>query len=431
MSEEGIKRGIGVIEQFFKSMEKLDSDAKYFVSECKSAIEQQEASIKIYALAFNFAWTLRYTIHRLQEYEDVLRNTLLYDYFEENQKKVDDFGYLTRYLENFISGSLVSIYIEIDNDDQTEIEIDDNEGDNNIIEDHEYLETLSKDLSANGGKILHIIPYYLLYINKKLIEIRNIRRNRTDNDYLYLFEREFKEFLTTDSWNDLQVSFIDTTISIKYRGIEPTIDQLQDMRDNEFAIMTELRKDLGSFDAYLKDKSKLARHIVNREIKHNSNNSVMELFSCLGRMKLIDDWLRDINEEAPLMEAYADTSPSDTITFSERLSEERLKSLWPQIEEIYNNRKAIDWVCFYHVLVYRNYISCDDFKLFARWINETSGREVISEVNIRQIKMSYWAKEAKRMWTIDGLHNWRNTAKADSQYRDFELLGDEINELIK
>ena len=74
---------------------------------------------------------------------------------------------------------------------------------------------------------------------------------------------------------------------------------------------------------------------------------------------------------------------------------------------------------------------CDDFKFFARWINETAGREIISEVNIRQIKMSYWAKEADRMWTIDGLHKWRNSAKADSQYRDYELLCDQINELIK
>jgi hypothetical protein len=148
-------------------------------------------------------------------------------------------------------------------------------------------------------------------------------------------------------------------------------------------------------------------------------------------MKLIDQWISEIQKEAPLMEHYEGSKPSETITFTERMSESRLKSLWPKIEEVYKERKAIDLVCLYHVLVLRKCIVCDDFKFFARWINETAGKKIISEGNIRQIKMSYWAKEADHIWTIDGLHKYRDSAKADSQYRDYELLCDRINELIK
>lgn len=432
MSEDSIKRGIDVVNQFFECMEKLNSEVSYFENECTITIIQREAFFKVYGLSYNLAWTLRRVIYRIEEYGEVLRNTLLYDYWEKNEQYIKDVQYLAKKLEDFITQSLEPLSMDLLDDDWVGIDLgDDDEAAKVLIEDNEYLENLSKDLSSNCGKIYQIILFYIRFIHKQLIEIRNIRLNRNESDYTLLFDREFKEFLTTDVWNELRDSFINTTISIKYRGNEPTVDQLLQMRDNEFELMMELRKELGSFDAYLSDTGKLARHIVNKEIKHNVNNPVIDLFGCLGRMKLIDQWISAIQEEAPLMEAFEGTSPSEAITFSDRLSEERLKILWPKIEEIYQKRKAIDWVCFYHVLVYRNYVSCDDFKFIARWINETSGREIISEVNIRQIKMSYWAKEAKRMWTIEGFHKWRDSGKADGQYRDFELLCIELNDIIK
>lgn len=432
MSEDSIKRGIDIVNQFFECMEKLNSEVSYFENECTITIIQREAFFKVYGLSYNLAWTLRRVIYRIEEYGEVLRNTLLYDYWEKNEQFIKDINYLAKRLEDFIMQSLEPLSMELLDDDWVGIDLgDDDEAAKVLIEDNEYLENLSRDLSSNCGKIYQIILFYIRYILKQLIEIRNIRLNRTESDYNLLFDREFKEYLTTDIWNELRDSFISTTISIKYRGNEPTVDQLLQMRDNEFEMMMELRKELGQFDAYLSDTGKLARHLVNKEIKHNVNNPIIDLFGCLGRMKLIDQWILAIQEEAPLMEAFEGSSPSEAITFSERLSEERLKSLWPKIEEVYLQRKAIDWVCFYHVLVFRNYVSCDDFKFFARWINETSGREIISEVNIRQIKMSYWAKEAKRMWTIEGFHKWRDSGKADSQYRDFELLCIELNDIIK
>ncbi len=432
MSEDSIKRGIDIVNQFFECMEKLNLEVSYFENECTITIVQKEAFFKVYGLSYNLAWTLRRVIYRIEDYGEVLRNTLLYDYWEKNEQYIRDVNYLANELEGFIMQSLEPLSMELLDDDWIGIDLgDDDEAAKVLIDDNEYLENLSKDLSSNCGKIYRIIMFYIRYILKQLIEIRNIRLNRNESDYNLLFEREFKEYLTTDVWNDLRDSFISTTISIKYRGNEPTVDQLLHMRDNEFGLMMVLRKELGSFDAYLSDTAKLARHIVNKEIEHNVKNPVIELFGCLGRMKLIDQWISDIQNEAPLMEHFEDSKPSEAITFTERMSEDRLKNLWPQIEEVYKERNAIDIVCLYHVLLYRKYILCDDFKFFARWINETSGKDIISEVNIRQIKMSYWVKEADHIWTIDGLHKFRNSAKADSQYRDYELLCDQINELIK
>jgi hypothetical protein len=432
MSEDSIKRGIVIVNQFFECMEKLNSEVSYFKDECTTAIIQKEAFFKVYGLSYNLAWTLRRVICRIEEYGEVLRNTLLYDYWEKNDQYVKDVTYLAKGLEEFIAQSLEPYSMELLDDNYVEIDLgDDDEAAKVQIGDNEYLENISKDLSSNCGKIYRMILFYIRYVLKQLIDIRNMRLNRTESDYTRLFDREFKEYLTTDAWNELRDSFIDTTVSIKYRGNDPSVDQLLQMRDNEFGLMMVLRKELGSFDAYLSDTAKLAKHLVNKEIKHDVKNPVLELFSCLGRMKLIDQWISEIQKEAPLMEHYEGSKPSETITFTERMSESRLKSLWPKIEEVYKERKAIDLVCLYHVLVLRKCIVCDDFKFFARWINETAGKKIISEGNIRQIKMSYWAKEADHIWTIDGLHKYRDSAKADSQYRDYELLCDRINELIK
>ena len=430
MCEDRVKKGIYTVNQFFDSMEKLKSEVAYFEEECKNAIIQKYAFFKVYGLSYNLAWTLRGVIYRLDEYGEVLRNTLLYDYFEENRQYIEDVNLLANRLDAFITQSLDPYTVDLIDEDWVGIDMDGEEVSKILIEDNEYLENISRNLCTNSDKLYRIILFYIRYIHNQLIEVRNIRLNRTESDYQLLFEREFKEFLTTDNWNDLRESFIDTTISMKYRGEEPTIEQLCMMRDDEFAIMQDLRKDLGSFDAYLTDYSKLARHIVNKEIKHNVNNPVKDLFTCFGRIQLIDKWIDDLKEEAPLMEAFADASPSASITFSARLSEKRLITLWPQIEELYKDRKAIDLVCLYHVLVYRNYISCDDFKFFVQWINQHI-RVIIKEQNIRQIKTSYWVKEAKRMWTINGYHAWRNSTKGDTIYKDYEILCDAINEIVK
>lgn len=434
MSEDSIKKNLDIINSYFDGMHKLYSDVDYFTTECINAIKEKTAVVKIYGLGFNLAWSLRYTINKMIAYQNMLINTLLYDYWEENKNEVDHFSQMSAELEDFINSNLEPLSIKIKGADSIEKEIPEDEEDEEIkllIEDNEYLLNLSQDLVTNGPKLLHLIIFYLNHARRILIEIRNIRLNRTENDYALLFEREFKEYLTTDIWNELRDSFISTTISIKYRGNEPSVDQLIQMRDNEFGLMMVSRKELGPFDAYLSDPAKLARHIVNKEIEHNVKNPVIDLFGSLGRMKLIDRWISDIQDETPLMEHFEGLKPNEAITFTERMSEDRLKNLWPKIEEVYNERSAIDLVCLYHVLLYRKCIMCDDFKFFARWINETADKEIISEVNIRQIKMSYWAKEADRIWTIDGFHKWRNSAKADSQYRDYELLCDQINELIK
>ena len=434
MTEEIIKRNIEVINNYFQSMQKLYSDIDYFISECKTVIKQDGNIVKIYGLAYNLAWSLRYTMKLMVEYEKILQNSLLYDYWKENQEEAEKFNDISEELVSFIKKSLDTISIEITGRDVINPQLFNDSAEeelNLIIENDQYFLSLCDDLACNGPRILHLIVIYLQATYKLLIEIRNIRLSRNDTDYELLFEREFKEYLSTDAWNDFEECYINSTINNRYSGLEPSEEQLWKMRDNEYDRLMDLRKDLGDFEAYLSDPRKLARYLVDKEIKYNVNNPILELFGIKGRLKLIDQWIEDLREEAPLMEAFESSESSDVIRFTERLSEKRLISLWPKIEKLYVGRKAIDWACLYHVLVYRNYISCDDFKVFAYWLNKTANKTVISESNIRQIKMSYWIKEAKHVWTIEGFRKWRNSAKADSIYKDYEQLCHDINEIIK
>jgi hypothetical protein len=83
------------------------------------------------------------------------------------------------------------------------------------------------------------------------------------------------------------------------------------------------------------------------------------------------------------------------------------------------------------LLVFYNYISCDDFNAFNRWLSQVTGKEVISAGNARKIKMSYWAQHAKKQWDIKNALEETNTAQQETKFRNYTLLCDEIRDIIR
>ena len=190
--------------------------------------------------------------------------------------------------KDYIKKVLNSILIQNFND--VEVIISDDSDTEKLLSDNKYLSELSKDLAANGDKILSIVCFYLRHISKQLIDIKTVRTNLSDNEYRFLFEREFKEFISTDEWNDLKNGFIDFTVKNKYNGVEPTREQLYELRTAEIEKIANMSDNFGAIDPYLDDYPKLSRHIINREFETKINTPVLELFQHIGRKMIIEQW---------------------------------------------------------------------------------------------------------------------------------------------
>ena len=426
MTVEGIKERILLFEQFDQTMEKLLGELDNFYKGSRAVIRQKHDSIKLYGLAFNFAWTLHNSIVVCHKYESAIKNSLLHDRFERNK-------WLSEQFEESVNLIVPSIEKIIDTfcfnrDDIVRLEIGPEDEDREkLLSDNKYLYELSKDLVQNGNKILTIICFYLRHISKLLINTKTVRANMTDNDYRFLFEREFRDYLSTDEWNDVQNTFIDRTIIRKYHGEEPTKEQLYELLATEIEKIEEMSDRFGIIEPYLDDYPKLSRIIVLREFKAELNSPILELFLHLGHKLIIEKWKRQLEEEEL---CYVPEEGDMEVTYSERFTETICKLAMPGILKLYEKRDAMDWVCFYHVLVYYSYIGCDDFNAFNRWLTRVAGKELISTGNARKIKMSYWAESAKKRWKKEDALAKTNTTQQETKFGNYTKLCEDIREII-
>ncbi len=197
MTVDSIKERIMLFEQFDQTMERLFEELNSFHKESKIVVRQESESIKLYGLAFNFAWTLRNSIEICQKYEAAIKNSLLHERFKHNKDLSGGFEYAVDEIVPYIENIIDTLYVTIDDNNRVEISSE-GEDSEKLLSDNEYLSELSKDLAKNGNKILSIICFYLRHISKLLINTKTVRANMSENDYRFLFEREFREYLSTD-----------------------------------------------------------------------------------------------------------------------------------------------------------------------------------------------------------------------------------------
>ena len=106
MTIDSIKERIALFEQFDQTMEKLFEELDSFHRKSRDVIRKESEAIKLYGLAFNFAWTLRNSIEVCQKYEYAIKNSLLHERFEHNKDLSDKLEYavdeIVPYIENII-----------------------------------------------------------------------------------------------------------------------------------------------------------------------------------------------------------------------------------------------------------------------------------------------------------------------------------------
>ncbi len=425
MTVEGIKERIALLSQYDLTLEKLMKELDEFSTKSKTLIREKQESIKLYGYAFNLAWSLYNCIDVCSRYETEIKNSLFYGRYDKNRDNAEKFDIKINEILPFVEELIQSFSLE-DSDanlNQLADEIDKEQ----LLSDSKYLAKLKRHLSINGNKILNIVCFYLRYLNQLLANIRNFRANLTDNDYRFLFEREFKDYLSTDEWQDTKDGFIENVIKYKYRGVDPSIGQLNELLFEEVEKISEMSDHFGAIDSYINNYSQLSRQIIKKEFVTDINTPILELFLHLGRKQVIEQWIYQLEGDEF---CYMPEEESMEVTYSERYSEYKCKRTMPKILELYEDRDAIDWVCFYHVLVRFNYISCPDFNVFARWLNQVTNRNIISSVNARKINMSYWADKAKEQWTKEGALNVTNTVRQEKKFAEYMKLCFEIRPII-
>lgn len=427
MTVEGIKERLSLFNQYDQMMEKLMKEMNEFRVDSRIVIGEKKEAIKLYGYAFNFAWTLYNSIDIFQKYEAEIKNSLFYGRFDENQKYADDFEIVAKELIHFVENIVTNQCIEFEDyeSDGLITGVFDKE---KLLSDNKYLAGLKKHLSRNGYKILNIVCFYLRYITQMLTSIRNFRANMSDIDYRFLFEREYKEYCTTEEWDDLESSFIIRTINNRYRGVEPSQDQLAELLSEEYDKIEDMSDKFGIIEPYLDDHDKLARAIVKRQFTTEINTPILELFRHLGRIQLIVKWQRQVEDEKLCYEPLADDE--EDYKYRDKHTETVIKKTFPKVRELLDKRSIKDWVCYYHVLVCFNNVEFVDFNAFNRWLTELAGEELITASYARAIKMEYWADKAKYVWRLEEALKYKNSKQQENKYKDYIILCDQIREII-
>ena len=425
MTVDSIKERIALFNQFDKTMDALVEELEMFRSVSKTLIKQKTESIKLYGLAFNLAWSLRNSIELCQKYEQEVRNSLLHDRFDRNKQLSDLFEEKADELVPFIERIVNAMCIGIDELERDEVIIIKDE--EKLLSDTAYLSELSKDLSKNGYKILEIVGFYLRYLSDTLINTKTVRANMTGNEYRFLFEREFNEFLKTEEWSDLKDTFIDTTISMKFHGVEPTKDELNELLFTEIEKIEAMSEHFGVIEPYINDYANLSRIILNRQFPNEINTPVLELFHCLGRKRIVELWREQMEQEEL---CYIPEEGEADVMYSEKFNEAVCKRVLPRIRALLKDKDRMAWLCFYHVLVFYSYIICRDFNAFNRWLTQMAGEEIINATYARKLKMSYWVIAASKQWTKEGALAETNSKQQETKYRDYIQLCEEIRDII-
>ena len=425
MTLEGIKNRKKLFKMYDAAMDKQYEELNRFKEESYTIIKENRETIKIYAFAFYLACSLRDNIELCKKYEEEVKNSLLDTRFETNEKLLDKFEERVNVLERYIKNISPTLDVSINNNVNVEIDAS-NEEKEKLIADRQYLLNLSNDLAKNGNKILNIVCFYMRYVVRQLTDIKNVRADMDDIKYRLLFEHEFKEYKSTDDWADLKDYFIDDT----YKGNnkkELSFDDIGTLKEKEKNEIVHI-KGFGNIKPYIENYSMLGKKIVEKEFETDIDSPVLELFLHMGYYELTKKWQEQLEEINPFAE---DDDNESGFSYSTDLTETKCKKMMPKILKLYEKRNAIDWVCFYHVLVLYQNITFEDFYEFNRWLTTITGEEKIKPNNARKINLSYWAINAKKEWLEREALKETNSKQQENKFKDYKRLCYSIYEIIR
>ena len=416
------------IRKFDFCMEQLHTMTENFLDKFVRLKFNDEHKPNIISLAHNLYHDSRLVLNNLIDYHDLITHTLLDIRHEVHEKIFDDFSIyhdkLTGYLTKIIKANSLGIGTAFHNDER--------KVESNLLL-KEFDEKIDAQFNENTALYFEGIKRNFQEIESLLFELKILKHGRTDTDYIDLYERVKSVYYHSDVWKRVETNYIKM---LSQRGYD---------KDKILTKKLELSEELESDEnlgnewiAYSNDSPSLCKAILAK--KFNSYTEINKMLSILGKLDLLDEWMEDMEYEE---ESYIpiDEDENRTVNCVEFVNDDikkRFEEVWPQIYDYIMEEHDADfvWCCLHHTLSFYNNIRETSFKDFMLWLNDFSGKTLISNDNIRKVKNEYFVRTVKTIWNLDDLkihlkkNKKRLTPQIESKYIKYGKICDKIREIL-
>ena len=418
------------IEKFDSCMERFFNSSKTFLEELKKIPCCDENNVKMYTLAMNYYHDTNLVIDIATSYYDYIAFSMLSVNFPKHDRLYKRFETELLELRHILKNVSESCSIDLENTFSEENPID------------EQLASMDKTISNqfDGDGILYFkgIINNLSKIKDALNYLQVVGAGRTANSYEEIYDRMKEEYYNSETWENLQKNYISKLIKrtfnnkpITYEAIDELVYKLYDDLEGH--------EELGNiWQAYEDNKTELSKAIVKKE--YESACHIEFMFTILGKIELLQNWKEEIRfEELPSEEAEEETGLVHGVEFVNEREEQRFKDAWLEIFAFMEEEKDADyaWCCLHHTLTFYHSIKKTSFKFFMRWLNEYAKKELISEVNIRQVSFHYFIDVVETKWSLEEMEKFyerggkqKITSQLKTKYKKYSGICLKIREIL-
>lgn len=418
------------IAKFDSCMERFFISSKSFLDELKKIPYCDENNVKIYTLAMNYYHDTNLVIEIATAYYDYIAYSMLSVNYPKHDRLYKRFETDLLELTHRLNSLSEPYSIVLDNTLQEGIPLE------------EQLSNMDKTISEqlDGSGILYFkgILSNLSKIKYSLNSLQVVGAGRTANSYEEIYDRMKEEYYSSDLWESLRKKYISNLITRTFKNKSITHDMIGDL-------INELYSDLGNheelgniWEAYEDNKTELSKAIVKKE--YESANHIEYMFTILGKIDLLQDWKEEIKfEQLPYEEAVETTGLVQGVEFVNEKEKQRFIDAWPNIYAYMEQEKDADyvWCCLHHTLSFYNVIEKTTFKFFMKWLNGFAEKELISDVNIRQVSSYYFVEKTDTQWSLEEMEKFykkggkqKITPQLKAKYQKYSSICYQLREIF-
>lgn len=406
------------IRKFDGCMERFFSEAKSFVTQLKNIRDSDEDKLKIYTLSLNFHGDTLLIAENCMNYSPYISNSLLSIRLKWHNELYRRLQEETVELKTICMGIITAGSIGLNNwaDNTTAVMLVDNQ----LSELKDSISLLLKDRCVD---IFEGIVENIKIVEREIFKLMHLGNTRTDSIYEDIYLYSWNSYFSSDEWAKVRDNYIKRLFKTDFRYKQPDAEAILRLQSRLYYDLSNDENVGAIWEGYSENKTMMARKIIEKDFE--TDIEVSHLFYTLGRINLLDEWHDDIRfAEMPFEDAFEEFDVRNTVVFIDPWTEEKFRGVWNDIYQymMKNKDSALDWCCLQHTMTYYNMIEDCKFNYFMKWLNDFSGKALISDVNIRQLSNQYFAKATKRMWNLNEVIHGVNE-------EDFVWVGKDTNQV--
>ena len=419
------------ITKFDSCMERFFNSSKTFLEELKKIPCCDENNVKMYTLAMNYYHDTNLVVEIATAYYDYIAYSMLSVNYPKHDRLYRRFESDLLELTHRLNGLSEPYSIVLDNTLPKGISLEEQLA---IMD-----KSICEQLDGNGILYFKGILNNLSKIKDALNSLQVVGAGRTASSYEEIYDRMKEEYYNSDIWENLKKNYISNLINRKFKNKYISIDAIDDLIECLYSDL-EGHEELGTiWQAFEDNKTELSKAIVKKE--YESATHIEYMFTILGKIELLLNWKEEIKfEELPYEEAEEASGLVQGVEFVNEQEQQRFIDAWPEIYEYMEKVKDADyaWCCLHHTMTFYHYIKKTSFKYFMKWLNGFAKKELISEVNLRQVSFHYFIDVVETKWSLeemekfykDGKKKQRITPQLKAKYKKYSGICYQLREIF-